>query len=114
MPAEQPHDAQYVEQKITESLKQNPKDMAPVYEQLRDLESHERSAAFQKDLSKINADLHKSGILPHLQIVEDKSKKEGFGLADDRAKADDHGSKPLKHAPLDAHDGQTHHRGHPD
>lgn len=66
------------EHNIIESLKKDPKTLDGVYGELAKLHALESSSQFKQDLSQINSDLQKSGVLPNMQIVEDTSKKEGF------------------------------------
>jgi hypothetical protein len=58
------------EHNIEKILKHNPHDFSHVYKELDQLRKHD-AKHFSADLKSINHDLQKSGLLPHLQIVED-------------------------------------------
>lgn len=64
------------ESHITNSLKQHPENMHSVMHELHNLQHHESAAAFKKDVARLNDDLHKQGLLPHLQLsVDDATHK---------------------------------------
>ena len=59
------------ERRIEQHLKHNPHDFKHVYEDIEHLR-RQHPKEFNKDLEKINEDLHKKGFLPHLKLVEDE------------------------------------------
>jgi hypothetical protein len=68
------------EASIIASLQKKPEDLLPVFAQLTDLQGHESALQFKQDLSALNADLQKKGILPGLEIIADDTKEEGFSV----------------------------------
>jgi hypothetical protein len=69
-----------VEQHILEALKKDSGNLPAIYQELGNLKSAESASKFSQDLSRINSDLQKNGLLPQLEIVQDKDAKEGFSL----------------------------------
>lgn len=64
------HDLHQTEQRIESTLRHNPHDFKHVYTEINHYR-HEHPKHFHEDLRKINEDLHKHGLLPKMQIVED-------------------------------------------
>jgi len=64
------------ESRIAKSLKDNSRNSAAFRNELRDLKLCETSDAFKEDLSRLNGDLHKDGMLSGLQIVESEKTHE--------------------------------------
>jgi hypothetical protein len=64
------------ESHVSQALKEHPDSTRAFSNELHDLQRRETKGAFKQDLGKLNDDLHKQGMLPGLQIVENEKTHE--------------------------------------
>jgi hypothetical protein len=112
------------ESHVSQALKEHPDSTHAFSNELHDLQRCETKGAFNQDMTKLNDDLHKQGLLPGLQIVENEKTHE-FELkkiadannqkAPEKAAPADSGPEGQRQAPPEhgggEHHGHQHHDG---